>query len=105
MKCSSSTATDFNNSYDQMLIYPQARGVRQEETVEVAIINDDINELNEEFLLFFNVVNDNIPVIIITDPFLNPTRCRIMNDDRKCVNCAIPCHPFINDVFINICFF
>ena len=47
------------------------------------MVNDDVNEASEEFLLFFDIPDLPSSVSITTQNGRNPVRCRIMNDDGK----------------------
>ena len=47
------------------------------------MVDDEVNEVNEEFLLYFDIPNPPSSVSVTTQSGRNPVRCRIMNDDGK----------------------
>ena len=62
------------------------------------IVDDNVNEAPEEFLLYLNIQNSDTVDTIITRVDRNPTRCRIMIDDGKfgVFLMHIKCHTTIN---------
>ena len=74
---------DFDSSYEEVFTFEANGAFRQRKPVAVSVVNDDVNEVNEEFLLFFDVVEPRGAVSITTQSGRNPVRCRIMNDDGK----------------------
>ena len=76
-------------AYDEVFTFEQDGESHQERDIVVGIVDDDINEAAEEFLLFFDIVDSDFVVDeIITSVERNPTRCRIMNDDGEFQNAA-----------------
>ena len=76
-------ANDFDSSYEQIFTFEANGDFRQIKPVAVNVVDDDVNEANEEFLLYFDVPNLPSSVSITTQIGRNPVRCRIMNDDGK----------------------
>lgn len=74
-------------SIELTIPFESAGPLRQAKRVEVPILDDNIYEENEEFLLYFDVVGSNNLDTITTTPMHNPFRCRIMDDESKLCVC------------------
>ena len=75
--------SDFDSSYEQLFMFEANGGLTETKPVAVSVVDDNVNEANEEFLLFVEVVGPLDSVAVTTQNGRNPVRCRIMNDDGK----------------------
>ena len=76
-------ANDFDSSYEQIFTFEANDAFRQSKPIAVDVVDDEVNEVNEEFLLYFDIPNPPSSVSVTTQSGRNPVRCRIMNDDGK----------------------
>ena len=76
-------ANDFDSSYEQIFTFEANGAFRQSKPIAVDVVDDEVNEVNEEFLLYFDIPNPPSSVSVTTQSDRNPVRCRIMNDDGK----------------------
>ena len=87
--------SDFDSSYEQVFTFEANGGFRQRKPVEVSVVEDNVNEKSEEFLLFFDVVDPSDSVFINTLPGRNPVRCRIRNNDGESITQHFLVHSII----------